>query len=269
MGGQISPSEGISFSDVPNGLAAFSKVPSSGIFQIISFAGLVELFFYVDDPTRAPGDFANAGQLGIPLAPGISDEESRKKKLSAELANGRLAMMAIIGMFYQDGLTGSAWGDWALYTDSPLRAFENETGVQPPVGYWDPLGLASSGLESEFKRRREVELKHGRISMAATIGYIVPEYYKFPGFLSPSMGMKFTDVPNGLGALSKISPLGIFQIVIFAGLIELNVYNELINGEPGNYGAGFLGARSVGFMAKIDDTEKRKEKLNAELANGR
>ena len=24
----------------------------------------------------------------------------------------------------QDGLTGSAWGDWANYTDSPLRAFE-------------------------------------------------------------------------------------------------------------------------------------------------
>ena len=30
----------------------------------------------------------------------------------------------------QDGLTGSAWGDWAAYTDSPLRAFENELGVQ-------------------------------------------------------------------------------------------------------------------------------------------
>ena len=25
-------------------------------------------------------------------------------------------------MFYQDGLTGSAWGDWANYADSPLRA---------------------------------------------------------------------------------------------------------------------------------------------------
>lgn len=29
----------------------------------------------------------------------------------------------------QDGLTGSAWGDWANYTDSPLRAFEGELGV--------------------------------------------------------------------------------------------------------------------------------------------
>ena len=33
---------------------------------------------------------------------------------------------AIIGMFFQDGLTGSAWGDWALYTGSPLRALEKD-----------------------------------------------------------------------------------------------------------------------------------------------
>jgi hypothetical protein len=32
-------------------------------------------------------------------------------------------------MFFQDGLTGSAWGDWANYTASPLRAFENELAI--------------------------------------------------------------------------------------------------------------------------------------------
>jgi len=51
----------------------------------------------------------------------MTDAESRKTKLNAELANGRLAMMAFIGMFFQHGLIGSAWGDWELYTDSPLR----------------------------------------------------------------------------------------------------------------------------------------------------
>lgn len=55
--------------------------------------------------------------------------EQRTRRLNVELANGRLAMMAIIGMVYQDGLTGSAWGDWSLYTDSPLRAFESKLGV--------------------------------------------------------------------------------------------------------------------------------------------
>lgn len=34
--------------------------------------------------------------------------------------------------------------------------------VQPPVGFWDPLGLSSDGDLAVFKRRREVELKHGR-----------------------------------------------------------------------------------------------------------
>ena len=42
-------------------------------------------------------------------------------------------------------------------------------------------------------------------AMYATIGYIVPEYYKFPRYLSPSLGLKFADVPNGLAALSKPS----------------------------------------------------------------
>merc|ERR1719461_1338497 len=129
-------------------------------------------------------------------------------------------MMAIIGMFFQDGLTGSAWGDWALYTGSPLRAFENELGVQAPVGFWDPLGFCDDGDEATFKRRRTVEIKHGRISMYACIGYIVPEYFKFPGYLSPSEGIQFADVPNGLAALSKLPALGGAQIVAFAGLIE-------------------------------------------------
>ena len=29
-------------------------------------------------------------------------------------------------------------------------------------------------------------------------GYIAPEYYRFDGYLSPSMNLKFSDVPNGL-----------------------------------------------------------------------
>merc|ERR1719311_1710159 len=125
--------------------------------------------------------------MGAPM----SDPEQKKKKLNAELANGRLAMMAIIGMFYQDGLTGSARGDWSLYTDSPLRAFENELGVQAPAGFWDPVGFTASGDVAAFRRRRSVELKHGRICMAACIGYIVPEYTRLPGMLSPSQDISF------------------------------------------------------------------------------
>ena len=52
---------------------------------------------------------------------------------------------------------------------------------RPPIGYWDPLGLNANADAATFRRRRAVEIKHGRVAMFATMGYIVPEYYKFPG----------------------------------------------------------------------------------------
>merc|ERR1712087_585226 len=219
------------------------------------------------------------GPFGIPNAPSIKDPVLRKKKLNAEIANGRLAMVAIIGMWFQDGLTGSAWGDWSLYTESPLRAFESELGVQAPAGFWDPLGFTKDGSKADFVRRRAVELKHGRVSMYACIGYFVPEYARWPGDLSPSQGIKFTDVPNGLGALSKVPLAGWAQIVLFCGIVEntgffqgrqkigimLDASMTRDKGEPGNYGLGFLGA----WNKYTPIPQLRKRKLNAELANGR
>eukprot|EP00439_Symbiodinium_sp_Y106_P025616 s5838_g3.t1 len=209
--GYCAPSAGLKFTDIPNGLAALSKVPGAGWTQIFLFLGLVEKGLYTFDPTRQPGDYKNAGVLGVPNGSTMMPGEGRNRKLNSELANGRLAMMAIIGMFFQDGLTGSAWGDWAAYTDSPLRAFENELGVQAPVGYWDPMGMSKDGDEKTFRRRRESELKNGRVAMFAAMGFITPEYFRFPGFLSPTKGLKFADVPNGLAALSK-AQLGHTQV---------------------------------------------------------
>merc|ERR1711972_158356 len=190
------------------------------------------------------------------------DKEVRKRRLNAEIANGRLAMVAIIGMFFQDGLTGSAWGDWALYTDSPLRAFESELGVQAPVGLWDPLGFTSDGDVASFRRRRSVEIKHGRICMLATMGYITPEITgKLPGYLSPSQGLKFEDIPNGLGAISKVPAAGWLQIVAYFGFCEFSGgFEDYKSGTPGDYGWKVLTS---------DDAEEKTKKLAAEIANGR
>ena len=147
-----------------------------------------------------------------------SDPAEKTRKLRAELANGRLALMAIIGMFFQGGLMGSTWGDWARYTASPLRAFEDELGVQDPVGLWDPLDFTADCDLLSFKHQRCVELKHGRISMLAAMGYITPEGAgELPGYLSPSLGLKFADVPKGLAAVCKIPALGWVQIFAYAG----------------------------------------------------
>merc|ERR1719198_379321 len=170
--------------------------------------------------------------------------------------------MAIIGMFFQNGLTGSAWGDWALYTDSPLRAFENELGVQAPVGFWDPAGLSADGSVENFARRRATELKHGRISMLATMGYITPELTgKMPGYLSPSAGLKFADVPNGLAAISKVPLAGWIQILAYMSYCEIS--QDQSAGSPSGRG-------DFGFtvLTSSDPAEKTK-KLQAEIANGR
>ena len=103
---------------------------------MVAYGAFVEL-----SQDQSAGTAAAAGDFGFKVLTS-SDPAEKTKKLSAEIANGRLSMMAIIGMFFQDGLTGSAWGDWALYTASPLRAFENELGVQAPVGFWDPAGFS-------------------------------------------------------------------------------------------------------------------------------
>merc|ERR1712061_75895 len=260
--GYLSPSTGLQFSDIPNGLGAISKVPALGWAQIIAYFGFCEFSGGFEDyKTGTPGDY------GFKVL--TSDDEAEKtKKLAAEIANGRLAMVAIIGLFYQDGLTGSAWGDWASYTDSPLRAFENELGVQAPVGFWDPVGYTKDGDVDLFKRRREVELKHGRVAMFATLGYITVEYYHFPGFLSPGQQIRFEDVPNGLQAISKVPALGWLQIVLFCGLVDFGLYRADPSRDPGDYeNAGILGVPNA--SGPMSDAEGRKKKLNAELANCR
>merc|ERR1711972_216196 len=254
-----SPNAGLKFADVPNGLGALSKVPLAGWSQIFAYCAYVE----ISQDQTIPGSPASRGEFGWKVLTS-SDPEEKKKKLAAEIANGRLAMMAIIGMFFQDGLTGSAWGDWASYTASPLRAFESELGVQAPLGFFDPLGLSRDGDVQSFKRRRSVETKHGRISMLATMGYITPEITgKFGGYIDPVDRIAFKDIPNGLGAFSKVPGAGWLQIFGWCALCELrNDYENEIKNEPGN----------VGWKPPLlttSDPEVRKRRLNAELANGR
>ena len=102
--GYLSPSAGLKFADVPNGLAAISKVPAAGWGQILAYMAFCEV-----SQDQSPGTPAAAGDFGFKVLTS-SDPAEKTKKLSAELANGRLAMMAIIGMFFQ------AWYQHTEYT---------------------------------------------------------------------------------------------------------------------------------------------------------
>ena len=124
------------------------------------------------------------------------------------------------------------------------------------------IGFTADGSVENFKRRRQTELKHGRISMLATMGYITPEITgKFPGYLSPSAGLKFADVPNGLAAISKVPAAGWGQILAYMAFCEVS--QDQSPGTPA--AAGDFGFK---VLTASDPAEKTK-KLSAELANGR
>ena len=64
---------------------------------------------------------------------------------------------------------------------------ESDIGVTPPLGLFDPLNFLSRGPDA-YRRYQEIEIKHGRLSMAATLGVIVTEGgIRFPGALSLSL----------------------------------------------------------------------------------
>lgn len=50
-----------------------------------------------------------------------------------------------------------------------LQAFEDALGAQPPLGFFDPLGLVADGDQEKFDRLRYVEIKHGRICMLGVV----------------------------------------------------------------------------------------------------
>ena len=65
--------------------------------QILAYMAFCEV-----SQEQTPGTDAYAGDFGFKVLTS-SDPAEKTKKLNAEIANGRLAMMAIIGMFFQVG----------------------------------------------------------------------------------------------------------------------------------------------------------------------
>ena len=52
------------------------------------------------------------------------------------------------------------------------QAYAGEVGVVAPLGLFDPFNLLDNADQERFDRLRSVELKHGRISMLAVVGYL-------------------------------------------------------------------------------------------------
>jgi len=148
---------------------------------------------------------------------------------------------------------------------STNMAFENELGAQPPLGFFDPLGLVADGDQAKFDRLRYVELKHGRICMLAVVGYLVTEAgIRLPGAIDYS-GTTFESIPGGFGAIAAIPQAGLAQVVAFIGFLELSVMKDITGGEfPGDFRNDYI---DFGWDSFDEATKLKKRAI--ELNQGR
>mmetsp|Transcript_582 Transcript_582/g.869 ORF Transcript_582/g.869 Transcript_582/m.869 type:complete len:247 (-) Transcript_582:225-965(-) len=132
---------------------------------------------------------------------------------------------------------------------------------------WDPLGLSDLGSDETIAWFRHSEVKHGRVAMAAFLGWcVVGSGLRFPGDLSE--GLSFSSIPShGLDAWEAVPGWGKAQMLLFAGLIEF--HDELFHTRRGEHylRGGTPGKNMVPGL--YDPLGLSKNKSEEQLARGR
>jgi len=159
-----------------------------------------------------------------------------------------------------------------------MSAAEGLEGAAHETGFkvWDPVGFADLGSPATLAWFRHAELKHGRVCMAAFVGWLVAvSGIHFPGLVSFSEGVSFEDLSKlaPLAQWSALPALGKSQILLAIGIIEHQTEWKLKphymkGGVPGD----LKGLKSfwdpVGFTSKLDAKKLERQRL-CELKNGR
>jgi len=149
-----------------------------------------------------------------------------------------------------------------------------QAGQLAPTGFWDPAGLSTDLDEGKILFYREAELKHGRVSMLASLGFLVGENFH------PLFGGDI-DVPSYIAF--QATPLQVFWPAVLVALTILEypaigTFKPPVN-EDGTYidrdafaisadrVPGDLGFDPLGL--KPSDPAEFLEMQNKELNNGR
>jgi len=160
-----------------------------------------------------------------------------------------------------------------------MSAADKLEGAAHETGFvvWDPVGFADLGSPATLAWFRHAELKHGRVCMAAFVGWLVAvSGVHFPGLCSFSEGVSFEDLSKlaPLEQWSALPALGKQQIIAAIGIIEhqsewkIKPHYMKEGGAPGS----LKGLKSfwdpVGFTRKLSPEKLERQRLS-ELKNGR
>jgi hypothetical protein len=128
------------------------------------------------------------------------------------------------------------------------------------------LGLIADGQQEKFDALREYEIKHGRVSMLAVVGYLTTASgARFPGAESYPAGLKafegLYNTPDGMNVLGQM-----MAFFIVAEIVNRDAY--WLDKKPAEFVGDYRnGALDFGWD-KLDDATKMK-KRTIELNNGR
>jgi hypothetical protein len=164
--------------------------------------------------------------------------------------------------------------------------------LNPSLGYWDPLNIAEwdiygMGSEATIGWFRHAEIKHGRVAMAA-----------FVGFCAQSNGIKFPwapfdSIPGDISPAAQWDALPLaaqLQIIGFVGFLEIYSEHSFILEKEGQ--KHYMKGGKPGFFPSFDtfskgvhpvpldlydpfkggsqmSAEKKAERLLMEVNNGR
>ena len=115
--------------------------------------------------------------------------------------------------------------------------------LNPAIGYFDPIGLGSAdfwsqGNEATYGFLRHAEIKHGRVAMAAFVGYIVQSngiHFPFPFTLDGLMPYEGSPPEQW----DNLPFAGKCQIILFIGFLEwwgeFGGVHYMRGGVPGKY----------------------------------
>ena len=171
------------------------------------------------------------------------------------------------------------------------------TKLNPVVGYYNPLALGEDSVGNAYDTTqaigylRHAEIKHGRVAMAAFVGYIVQSNFCFPWDLAGGVSYASIQAAGSPPAQWDAVPTaGKLQILLAIGALELwgegsttlagdGQKHYMRGGKPGYYPTFNMFRENVhplpldlwdplGFTKKLSP-ERKEKALLAEINNGR
>jgi len=164
--------------------------------------------------------------------------------------------------------TATATTTTALQVTPSSSPFANEIGAMAPFGFYDPLGLcAKNNNDPEyFAHLREVELRHGRVSMLAISGWLVcAAGVRLPGMEGMPNGFKAFS-PDTLQTLPR-EIRGTLPLTVASVWFLTLIMAEVVPGTAEFEGDYRNGVIDFGWDKQSD--EWKRSKRTTELANGR